>query len=83
MKDNLSARKIIANGTTSHTALCMRVRKIRIDNALTQESFAITLSTTRVNINQIERGLHAPSIETIRLIRKNFNVSYDWLLDGK
>lgn len=82
MKPNKPTSQISKDGSSQYISVCKRFRKLRIDNELTQPQLADILKTTRANINQIERGNHAPSIANMRILKKKFNISYEWLIDG-
>lgn len=61
--------------------LSEKIRKIREDHGLTQEEMAEKLSVTRQAISKWERGLGYPSIDSLRLLSKEFGVSMNYLLD--
>ena len=54
---------------------------IRKENNLTQEEFAQRLFLTRQAVSKYERGLSYPSIDTLKLISKEFNISISELLE--
>lgn len=56
------------------------IKNIRLDNGLTQSAFGRILNCDRYRIADIERGKSSPTIEDIRIISKEFNVSSDYLL---
>ncbi len=60
-----------------------RIKKIRIDNNMTQDEFAAKLGLTRVAISKWELGKSYPSIENLKTICSTFNVSFDDLLDDE
>jgi repressor LexA len=63
--------------------LCKRVRDIRLRAGLTQPEFADQLLTTRVSINAIENGRYNPGLGLLRNLKDKYNLSYDYLIDGK
>ncbi|HAS56850.1 MAG TPA: hypothetical protein DEF61_02960 [Firmicutes bacterium] len=60
-----------------------RIKKIRIDNNMTQDEFASKLGLTRVAISKWELGKSYPSIENLKTICSTFNVSFDDLLEDE
>lgn len=75
----------MAKETNSNTTvqICRRFKKLRAETGLTQPEFGKGLKLTRSAVNAIEQGRYCPSIETIKLIKKKFNKSYDWIIEGK
>lgn len=59
-----------------------RIRKIRKDNSLSMEKFGKRIGITRSSVCKLESGENNPSEQTIKLICKEFNVSYLWLTQG-
>ena len=59
-----------------------RLRDLRKHLNLTQTEFGNCIGMSRDAIAGYERGVNV-SEPTIRLICKEFNVNYDWLVDGK
>lgn len=59
-----------------------RIRKIRNDNNLTQETFASRLSLTRNYISLVEKGERVPSDRTISDICREFSVNEEWIRTG-
>ena len=57
-----------------------RITNLRKKNNLTQEEFANKLFLTRQAVSKYERGISIPSIDTLILISKTFNISLDELL---
>ncbi len=53
---------------------------IREEKKLTQNELANLLNVSKANISRYELGIRQPSIDTIFLVAKFFNVSIDWLL---
>ena len=62
-------------------ALNEKIIKIRKENNLTQEEFAQRLFLTRQAVSKYERGLSYPSIDTLKLISKEFKISINELLE--
>lgn len=58
-----------------------RIRKIRLDNKLTQEEFGNIINVSRSTIALYERGLRKPDINIISDICKHFNISITELYD--
>lgn len=59
-----------------------RIKKIRKELDLTQQSFADRIGTSRGNIAAYEVGKNIPSGSVISLICKEFNVNEEWLRNG-
>lgn len=57
-----------------------RIKQLRIDSGLTQESFSEVIGTSRSNLAQIERGKSLPTLQLITSIVNNFNTSYNLLM---
>lgn len=79
-KTNLTVNSKIVS---SEMKICKRVRKLRIESGLTQQELAAKIKITRGNLNHIERGGHAPTVDVIRSLRKVFKVTYSYLIDGR
>lgn len=60
-----------------------RIKEIRQVSGLSQEEFATSVGLKRANYAQIEGGKQYPTLETISNIVRNYNKSYDWVIDGK
>lgn len=58
-----------------------RIRKIRLDNKLTQEEFGNIINVSRSTVALYERGLRKPDINIISDICKHFNISITELYD--
>lgn len=58
-----------------------RIRKIRLDNKLTQEEFGNIINVSRSTVALYERGLRKPDINIISDICKYFNISINELYD--
>lgn len=62
--------------------LSEKIRMIREDSRLTQDEMAKRLFVTRQAVSKWERGLGYPSLDTLRLISKEFDISLNDLLDA-
>lgn len=60
-----------------------RIKKVRQDNKLTQEQFAIKLGVKRNTVATYEMGRSEPSNAALSLICKEFNVNEHWLRTGE
>lgn len=56
------------------------LKKLRIDNSLTQEELSKKLNVSPSTISQYENGMREPSISQLINIARIFNVSVDYLL---
>uniref|UniRef100_UPI0039AEEE12 helix-turn-helix domain-containing protein n=1 Tax=Empedobacter brevis TaxID=247 RepID=UPI0039AEEE12 len=61
----------------------LRIKEIRNFLGLNQIDFAKKIGIKQSPLSQMEGGRILPSIDTISEIIRNFNISYDWLIDGK
>ena len=59
-----------------------RLRKIRNDLGLSQKSVARFIGMTQSNYSKIERGAFPPNKAHLYLLRDNFNINPDWILEG-
>lgn len=57
-----------------------RIKEIRKEYGLSQEAFGNRLSVSQDTVSLWERGISAPSVETVIEICKLFHVSADYLL---
>ncbi len=57
-----------------------KIKKIRIDNNLTQQEFADKFFVTRQAVSRWEQDKSIPNIDVLDLIAKKFNVSIDYLI---
>lgn len=57
-----------------------RLRNLRLEKELTQKQVAEAIGLTRNAIVNYESGIREPSIETIILLCKYFDVSADYLI---
>jgi len=60
-----------------------RIKRIRKENNLTQSEFASKVGATRAMIASYEGGAVTPSDSMLKLISKEFGVSYAWLKTGE
>lgn len=58
-----------------------KIKKIRLENNMTQDEFAEKLNVTRVAVSKWELGKSYPSIENLKTICSLFNVSSNDLLE--
>jgi transcriptional regulator with XRE-family HTH domain len=54
--------------------LMFQIAKFRRARGLTQEELADKIGSTQANISEVERGIHMPSIETLRKIAEVFDM---------
>jgi len=59
-----------------------RIRQLRKKLNMTQFDFAKALEIKQSSLSQIESNKIMPSIETLIKIKRVFNTSFDWLLEG-
>lgn len=59
-----------------------RIKKVRKSNNLSMEKFGERIGITKSSVSLLESGKNSPSEQTIKLICKEFNVSYEWLTEG-
>jgi len=59
--------------------ICERLKKIRLDNNLTQEEFANIISVSRSSIALYERGSRLPDISILEILCFKFNLPLDEL----
>ena len=59
------------------------IKKIRIDNGLTQKDLADKLDVTYQAVSKWENGKNIPDIMILKQISKEFNVNIDDLLEGR
>ena len=60
-----------------------RIKKIRKDRKLNQTKFGELIGATQAMITSYETGAVVPSDSMLKLISKEFNVSYAWLKTGE
>ena len=59
------------------------IKKIRVDNGLTQKDLADNLGVTYQAVSKWENGRNIPDIMILKQISKEFNVNIDDLLEGR
>lgn len=57
-----------------------RMKRIRIDNGLSQFAFSCSLGVTPRHIVRLEKGETIPTVTLAKLICLMYKVNYDWLL---
>ncbi len=57
-----------------------RLKELRIEKGLTQTQLAKELRVNQRTISNWEVGERQPTLDTLEVIAKYFNVSYDYLL---
>lgn len=60
-----------------------KIKKLRIDNNLTQEQLADMLFVTRTAVSKWETDKGLPGIDTLKLISTTFNLSLDELISDE
>ncbi len=60
-----------------------RIRFLRKELKLSQKEFATKIGISQNFLSEIEKGKKQPSEKVLRLISHTFNVSYEWLKEGK
>ena len=66
-----------------HETMNERLKKIRKTLDLTQQEFADRIGSKRNTIAKYETDTNVPSAAVISLICREFNVSEEWLREGK
>ena len=59
-----------------------RIHFLRKNLNLSQESFGDKIGIKKASMSAIENNRSNPSNQTVKLICNEFNVSYNWLVDG-
>lgn len=59
-----------------------RIKKVRVAAGLNQIEFIAKCNINQSAYNHIETKKREASLSLIQIVSKNFNVSYDWLIDG-
>ena len=59
------------------------LREIRVRKGYTQQKVAIDLNITREALSYYETGRRNPDIQMLRLLSDYFDVSIDYLINGK
>jgi transcriptional regulator with XRE-family HTH domain len=60
-----------------------RIKDLRLQLGLSQEEFAASVGLKRANYAQIELGKQKPTLETVEEIVRNYNKTYEWVIEGK
>lgn len=60
-----------------------RVKEIRKNLGLSLEKFGEKIGLKKSSLSQIENGINALTEQTIKGICREYNVSYDFLVDGE
>jgi transcriptional regulator with XRE-family HTH domain len=66
----------------SKKSLGERIKSLRIEKGYAQADVAHFLKLSRSNYSQIELGNHFPTFNTLNIIARRYNKSYEWLLHG-
>lgn len=64
-------------------SLGRRLRLLRKGNGDTQNDIAKLLGVTREAVSQWERGENTPTIETLKVLAQRYQVSLDYIVEGK
>ena len=59
-----------------------RIKEIRKGDGLTLEKFGAKIGITAASLSTIENGKSNPSVQTVLMICREFNVNEDWLRYG-
>lgn len=59
------------------------LKKIRKEKGLSQLKVALDLNMSREALSYYENGKRNPDIQTLKLFSKYFNISIDYLINGK
>lgn len=59
------------------------LQKIRKEKGLSQLKVALDLNMSREALSYYENGKRNPDIQTLKMFSKYFNVSIDFLINGK
>lgn len=60
-----------------------RIRKVRTSLKLSLEVFGEKLGVTRAAMSNIERGQRSLTDQMAKAICREYNVNYDWLMNGE
>lgn len=60
-----------------------RIRQIRKQFGMSQDSFAVSIGVSGAAVSKIESGVNSPSEQTIKLICQTYHVNYLWLTEGR
>ncbi|WP_442591078.1 helix-turn-helix domain-containing protein [Pedobacter sp. AW31-3R] len=67
----------------SKKSLGERIKSLRIEKSLAQADVAKLLNLSRSNYSQIELGNQYPTFNTLCILSKHYEKSYNWLLHGE
>lgn len=59
-----------------------RIALVRANEKLSQEVFGKRVGISGASVSKLESGENNPSEQTIRLICREFGISYHWLTEG-
>lgn len=60
-----------------------RIKEVRVALKLTLEQFGANVGVTKVAISNIEKGNRNVTEQMRKAICREFNVNYDWLVNGE
>lgn len=60
-----------------------RIKALRVKNGMTQAQLGEMLGITQKAVSLIEKGINKPSVNQIALLAENFNVTTDYIINGK
>jgi transcriptional regulator with XRE-family HTH domain len=60
-----------------------RIKSLRIEKGLNQGELGKMLGLDQGTVSKMERGENDPTAKTLRLLRKIFGVTIDWILTGQ
>ena len=59
------------------------LKKLRIQNGLTQAQFSKKLNIARQTYSAYERGIRSPDLDLVKCVAELYHVSLDWLILDK
>lgn len=68
---------------TKYATIGSRIRAVRKQMGLTQQEFTEDLGISQTHISKIETGQENASDTLLKLISVKFNISYDWIINGR
>lgn len=66
----------------SYPDIAKRFKQFKEDTGLTYKDLAEAIGTTVESLQAYASGRVSPNFYTIRMMKKKFGLSYDWLIDG-
>lgn len=60
-----------------------RIQQLRLEKNISQNELSKIIGLHHSNIGRMEKDSQTPSADIIIKLKNYFNVSYDWLLEGK